>query len=46
MGRPWNKYKELIIKLYKYENKTLEDVMKIMREEHNFNASWVPVLPL
>ncbi|RNJ61067.1 hypothetical protein D7B24_003480 [Verticillium nonalfalfae] len=39
MGKPWDKHQGEIIKLYKDDRKTLDEVMKIMEREWQFKAS-------
>lgn len=39
MTKAWDKYNETIHDLYKVQGKTLEDTMKIMKEQHGFDAS-------
>lgn len=38
MTKNWSVYKDTIIKLYKTENMTLQQVKETMFQEHNFNA--------
>ncbi|KAF5021682.1 hypothetical protein F66182_6270 [Fusarium sp. NRRL 66182] len=39
MAKPWDEYREAIIKLYIQEGRTLEDVRNIMKMRYNFEAS-------
>lgn len=39
MTKEWNKWEGTIKMIYKDQGKTLEETMKIMKEEHNFVAS-------
>ena len=40
----WASYKETIIHLYFSRNFTLRQVVAIMRDKHEFFATWVPIL--
>lgn len=39
MTKEWTKHKEVILRIYKDQSKTLEEVRRIMREEYGFEAS-------
>ncbi|KDQ09057.1 hypothetical protein BOTBODRAFT_47877 [Botryobasidium botryosum FD-172 SS1] len=39
MVKPWETYKELIHEHYIVQNKTLEEVRKLLKDEHGFEAS-------
>jgi len=41
MPKKWNERQNLIIEMYAKDNKTCEQVMKIMRDDYNFIASFV-----
>jgi hypothetical protein len=39
MGKQWAENKDNIVRLYKVENKTLNQVREIMKEQYGFEAS-------
>lgn len=39
MPKAWDELKDEIRKLYKVDNKTLAEVMRLMKGKHNFYAS-------
>lgn len=39
MTKEWTKYKDTILSLYKDQSKTLDEVRRVMRDDHGFEAS-------
>lgn len=41
MTKEWEYYRDTILAYYQVQNRTLKDVQKIMRDTHDFDASYV-----
>lgn len=45
MTKPWKDFRQEITRLYIHDGMTLAQVRAIMKEHHNFDASWVIIAP-